>query len=155
MPYGTYLDVSDRIRQVRGTLKQAQFADILGIPRPNLTKYESGRLPPADVLQKIADYGGVTVKWLLTGKEEDRESGQKPPPEQHPSGPPFQEPVEIQEFLLTEVLRVVEAFVGDTPFGVEFRARLIVAVYNHCARWLVRPSEGLVEHFSMEISSYF
>lgn len=154
MPYGTYLDVSDRILQVRGHLKQKEFADILGIPRPNLTKYESGRLPPAYVLQKIADYGGVTVKWLLTGKEEDREGKQEPPPEP-PPGPPFQEPVEIQEFLLTEVLRVVEAFVGDTPFGVEYRARLIVAVYNHCARWLVPPSEDLVEHFSMEISSYF
>jgi len=155
MPYGTYLDVSDRIRQVRGRLTQREFADILGIPRPNLSKYESGRLPPADVLQKIADHGGVSGKWLLTGKEEGEAGEPKPPPEQHPHVPPLQPPVEIQEFLFTEVLRVVEDFVGDTPFELEFRARLIVALYNYCARELKRPSQDLAVEFSVELSHIY
>src|SRR3974377_1225085 len=105
MPFG---NISDRIRHVRGKLKQFEFADALGIPRPNLSRYESGRTPPAEVLQKIADYGGVTVKWLLTGKEgkndleQDRTSGHSK--DITPPSPP----VEIQEFLFAEVLRAVE-----------------------------------------------
>ncbi len=51
-----------------------------------------GRLPPADVLQKIADYGGVSVRWLLTGKEEDKDAGKphlsdKPPTAPEPARP--------------------------------------------------------------------
>src|SRR3974390_1593739 len=109
MPYGSYHDISARIRRVRGEFKKAKFADLLGIPRPNFYKYEDGRLPPADVLQKIADYGGVSVKWLLTGKEEgkDEKNLVQPllpehfPKPQESAWPPF-----IQEFLFAEVLRV-------------------------------------------------
>ncbi len=154
MPYGNYSDISARIRKVRGKLKQAQFADILGIPRPNLSKYESGRQPPADVLQKIADYGGVTVKWLLTGKEEKKDKDQPRPPE-HPSNiPPPEPPVEIQEFLFAEVLRALEDYMEKyrTPFELGFRARLLVALYNHCARTLEPPSEYLVESFVLYFS---
>ena len=75
MPYGSFHDISARIKQIRGKKQKAKFADILGIPRPNFYKYEDGRKPPADVLQKIADFGGVTVKWLLTGNEENKDVG--------------------------------------------------------------------------------
>ena len=151
MPYGTFHDISARIRQIRGKLKKAEFADILGIPRPNFYKYESGRKPPADVLQKIADYGGVTVKWLLTGKKEQKDLEQVRPLE-HP--PATGQPVEIQEFLFTEVLRAVEEYMEKfrCPYELEHRARIIVALYNHCARRLERPSEVLVEKFDDELS---
>ncbi len=152
MPFGIYSDISDRIRLVRGKLRQSAFADILGIPRPNLSRYEKGRQPPADVLQKIADYGGVTVKWLLTGKEEDKDVGKPSLPDQPPKVPEPTRSGEIQEFLLAEVLRAVEEFWKDTDPGLRHRARIITAVYNHCARSLEPPSYDLVEEFEMDMS---
>ncbi len=127
MPYGSFSDISARIRQIRGKKQKAKFADILGIPRPNFYKYEDGRKPPADVLQKIADYGGVTVKWLLTGKEEDKDVGKPRLPDQPPVVTEPGRPGEIQEFLLAEVLRAVEDFWGESApdYGLEHRARTI------------------------------
>ena len=147
MPYGSYHDISARIRRVRGELKKAKFADLLGIPRPNFYKYEDGRLPPADVLQKIAEYGGVSVKWLLTGKEED---------ENDLPGQPLvvskkRRPCEIQEFLFAEVLRAVEKFWGKHVPELEHRARVITTLYNHCARKLERPSYALVEEIEIDL----
>jgi transcriptional regulator with XRE-family HTH domain len=154
MPYGKFHDISDRIREVRGNLKRSKFADTLGIPRTNLYKYESGRRPPADVLQKIADYGGVTVKWLLTGKSEDTEPDHPRPPERPRRAFQPGTPLEIQEFLFTEVLRAVEDYMekNKVPYELEHRARIIVELYNHCARWLERPTEDLVLEIDTSIS---
>jgi len=149
MPFGNFSDISARIRQVRGTLKKSEFADALVIPRPNLSRYESGRTPPADVLQKIADYGGVTVKWLLTGKEEEKVAGElaksgHPEPLLKESAPA--RPCEIQEFLLAEVLRAILKYVerDKLRYTPEYMTRLISLLYNHCARTLEPPSEALV-----------
>jgi transcriptional regulator with XRE-family HTH domain len=153
MPSGNFFDISARIRQVRGKLKQSEFADGLGIPRPNLSRYESGRKPPAEVLQKIADYGGVTVKWLLTGKEEEKDVSKPLHPDQPPVAPEPARPCEIQEFLLAQVLQAVEEFWGNQPPGPKHRAHIITAVYNHCARTLEPPSYALVEEFEIDLSS--
>jgi transcriptional regulator with XRE-family HTH domain len=146
MPIGNYSDISARIQQVRGKLKKSEFADALGIPRPNLSRYESGRKPPAEVLQKIADYGGVSVKWLLTGKKEDRDVGKPPLPDQPPVVTEPARPCEIQEFLLAQVLRAVEEYMEKYKYHypLEYRARLITIIYNHCARELKPPTESLV-----------
>ena len=146
MPFGNS-DISARIRQVRGKLKQSEFADLLDIPRPNLSRYESGRQPPADVLQKIADYGGVTVKWLLTGQEEKKDLDHLIALGEHLCRIPSPEPpVEIQEFLLARVMRAVEEYMSEhkVSYELEHRARVMTAIYNYCARTLQPPSRGLV-----------
>jgi len=142
MPFG---NISDRIRHVRGKLRKAEFADALGISRPNLSRYESGRTPPAEVLQKIADYGRVSVKWLLTGEEHDKGEERKPLTDQPPITPEPGRPCEIEEFLLAEVLRAVEDFWGKHVPELEHRVRVITSLYNHCARTLDSPSYKLVE----------
>ena len=149
MPYGNFSDISARIRQVRGKLKKSEFADLLGIPRPNLSRYESGRQPPADVLQKMADYGGVTVKWLLTGEEEGGSLEKTRPPEQLPVASEPARPCEVQEFLLVQVLLAVEEYLEKykTTYLPKYRARLITALYNYCAREDELPSEFLVGDF--------
>lgn len=68
--------IGQRIKLVRGNLTQTEFAKILGIKKQNyISRYESGRIPPHDILLKIAEHGRVTVDWLLTGRQEGREPG--------------------------------------------------------------------------------
>lgn len=64
--------VCARIVQVRveqaGPRGKSNFAKKLGLSPSTYDYYESGRLPPADVLLKIADVAGVDLRWLLTGQ---------------------------------------------------------------------------------------
>lgn len=63
------------LRESRG-LSQETLADTLGIPRSSLTHYEKPeqgekeRLPRRERLEKIADYFGVSVDYLL-GRTDD------------------------------------------------------------------------------------
>lgn len=72
----TPASVGQRIKLVRGNLTQMQFARILGIKKQNyISRYESVRIPTHELLLKIAEHGGVTVDWLLTGRQEGRKLG--------------------------------------------------------------------------------
>jgi len=72
--------VGRRIRQVRERLNltQAEFGKRLGTIKVSVTRYEAGRLPRADLLDRIARMGGVTVEWLLHG---DRSAAASQSPE--------------------------------------------------------------------------
>ena len=51
-----------------------QVAKATGISTASLTNWKKGRYTPKqDKLQKIADYFGVTVEYLMTGKNEPKE----------------------------------------------------------------------------------
>src|SRR5438445_10664601 len=62
--------VGHRIRSVRKGLKitEGQFGRRLGIIPLSVARYEAGRVPRADVLERIARFGGVTTSWLLYGE---------------------------------------------------------------------------------------
>jgi len=51
-----------------GPRGKASFAKMLGISPSTYDYYESARVPPAELLLKIADVGGVDLRWLLTGE---------------------------------------------------------------------------------------
>lgn len=56
------------IRRLRyGKRGKSAFARDLGIPITTYIHYEAGRLPPADLLVRIARVAGVRIEWLLTG----------------------------------------------------------------------------------------
>ena len=58
-----------RLRDERG-LKDADVVRETGITKSTFSDWKSGRSKPKnDKLQKIADYFGVTVDYLMTGKE--------------------------------------------------------------------------------------
>ena len=59
-----------RILRVRRRLRLSQvaFAARIGVHRNSLRQVERGRVPHADVLDRIARHGGVTVEWLLHGE---------------------------------------------------------------------------------------
>lgn len=41
----------------------------LGLAKSNVSNWKNGRLPKLDVLQKVADYFGVTTDYLLNGEK--------------------------------------------------------------------------------------
>ena len=55
-----------RFRELRGDLPQAQFAEKIGLSRPTVGLYESGkRIPDIEVLTLIAEKCDVSADWLL------------------------------------------------------------------------------------------
>jgi len=64
--------ICHRIAQIRleltGPRGKASFAKKLGLSPSTYDYYESSRVPPAELLVKIAERSGVDLYWLLTGK---------------------------------------------------------------------------------------
>ena len=67
--------ICERLIEIRrkryGERGKSAFARDLGIPVTSYVHYENGRLPPADLLVKIAQVGEVSLDWLLTGDGAD------------------------------------------------------------------------------------
>lgn len=61
--------IGDRFRTLRGSRTLAQMGEHVGLTGAAWQRYEEGRVPRGDLLQQIADACGVTVAWILTGKE--------------------------------------------------------------------------------------
>lgn len=61
--------IGERLKSVRGRLTQAAFADLLGLERKTVSRYESGeRAPDALALLRLLAGFGVDPAWLLTGE---------------------------------------------------------------------------------------
>ncbi len=82
-------EICRRVEQVRrelhGNRGKVRFARQLGISPSTYNYYESGRIPPAEVLVRIADAGGVDLRWLLTGAESSPGDGSPAVPAGHPA----------------------------------------------------------------------
>lgn len=65
----TYLDIGNRLKELRKKISQKEFADKIGIHINTYQRYESGeRMPPEPVLKRVAELCGETVDYLL-GRE--------------------------------------------------------------------------------------
>ena len=61
--------VGQRVRQLRGTATQEEFALALNISQAQLSKYELGQSSlPLSLLVKLAERSGRTTDWILTGR---------------------------------------------------------------------------------------
>lgn len=60
--------LGERVRSIRKYITQSAFADILGVTQGTIAKLEKGMAVRSELLKKIADYGKVSVDWLLTGE---------------------------------------------------------------------------------------
>lgn len=82
------LQVSTRIKEImkRVGITQKGMADYLNISQPAVSLYLQGRIPPADVLLKIAGLGGTTVEWILTGTTESSKEAPKIEEQRAPYG---------------------------------------------------------------------
>ncbi len=54
--------IGARIRQLRGSASQQEFADRLGITREHVSRIESGVQPGTEVLRRLAQVTGV--RWV-------------------------------------------------------------------------------------------
>lgn len=145
----TYLSLflhglSERIRKIRGELTQKDFGEIIQVKQATVYKYEKGMALPGDeALKKIADFGKVTVEWLLHGQEAPpapqlKELGQE---EYVATLNP------LETALLIEVVAQIKEVISKhrqqlTP---DQEARLIVRVYDNCRAHHERPSHLQVE----------
>jgi len=60
-----------RVRELRGDLTQAEFAQLLDIKQAMVSRYEADKeMPSPPVLLRLAQFSGRPMEWLLTGKEE-------------------------------------------------------------------------------------
>jgi transcriptional regulator with XRE-family HTH domain len=64
---GIFLGTGERIRKIRGELTQEKFGRLFGVKGNTVSRWEDGRLSDEETLKKIADYGRVTIEWLLYG----------------------------------------------------------------------------------------
>ncbi len=59
--------LKDAIRECGTT--QKDLAEKIGISKTSISNYANGRIPEVPILYEITDFLGVTMEWLLTGKE--------------------------------------------------------------------------------------
>jgi len=85
------LNTAERLRIIRGELKQIDFAAALGIHKNTLGRYERGETEPdSGVCAKICTIFGISPAWLLLGVEPmlaNAGGGQPPSLETQPSIP--------------------------------------------------------------------
>lgn len=75
-------DIGGRIKQIRGAHTQQEFADLLGVGRTTLIRYENNeRVPDAELLIKLHCLYKTQPLWVLTGIGEET-SGVKLTPDE-------------------------------------------------------------------------
>lgn len=64
-------EITARIDSIRRqkNMKQEQLAAALGISQPAVSKYLKDRIPPGDILLKLARLSNTTIEWILTGQK--------------------------------------------------------------------------------------
>lgn len=65
------MTLSDRIQQLidENNISQSELEKKLGFGKGTISKWKGNTAPSADKLQKIADYFGVTIDYLMTGRK--------------------------------------------------------------------------------------
>ena len=53
------------IRKLRGNLTQKELSEISGIAQDAISRYEAGRFPKPEILEKIAKAVGKKVEWVI------------------------------------------------------------------------------------------
>ena len=63
-------EIARRLRHIRGGMSQIELGKALGVRQNDVSRYETGRVrPPLGYLVMVAQYGKVSLDWLITGKK--------------------------------------------------------------------------------------
>ena len=102
-----YKALGSKIRQVRGTATQADFARQFGITRAEVSKIERGEgRPTAELLYNICLKHHLSIEWMLSGHEPSPEPAQEEL---------FKEDPVKQELVKTEPVKEAPRAVCVTP----------------------------------------
>ena len=158
------MDFSERIKSIRGRLKQADFGKRLGISQSAVQGYEQGGIPKGDILQRIHKEFGVNINWLLTGDGEPyiykvgegEKNGQVAAPEPQPYGA-AQSPYEMliaahdrATEALQAALKMLEKALerdveftkmGDRMAAIEARLEAIEGKVEQCPAPIAEPKK--------------
>ena len=132
----------ERIKEIRGFLTQNEFAQKIGVTQGAVQKYEKGiNYPGYGILEKIAEFGEVTVEWLLRGEEARPPELQERAPEAYSATLSA-----LETALLTEVITAVEEVIKAErlKFSPAPKSRLIVRVYDDCRAQHQHPTHHQV-----------
>ena len=69
------MSINKRMKELRESngLNKVEFAKVIDVTKSSITRYESGEMKPnLDVIKKICSKFGVTMEWLVNGKEENK-----------------------------------------------------------------------------------
>lgn len=62
--------IGARVRALRGTVLQDEFAPKIGISQGQLSKIESGKMAPTlEMLVRLANRFGKSLDWIVTGQD--------------------------------------------------------------------------------------
>lgn len=63
--------IGQRLREVRGGMSQAEFAQILNMSQSSIANYETGkRVPDASLILDLMSAFGVDPVWLISGESQ-------------------------------------------------------------------------------------
>ncbi len=65
------------VKKLRGKLTQKELAELSGIAQDAISRYEAGRFPKPEILEKIAKAVGKKIKWIIEDIEEEKIKGNK------------------------------------------------------------------------------
>ena len=105
-----YKALGAKIKSVRGSATQADFARQFGITRADVSKIERGEeRPPAELLYNICLRHHLSLRWMLSGHEPSSEPAQK---DLFRSDSVKSEPVKVREepaeVVATPILEITE-----------------------------------------------
>lgn len=64
-----FIDRLEKVLNEKG-ISKTELAEKIGIRRPTISDWKkNGAIPSGDICLKIAEYLGVSVEWLVRGKE--------------------------------------------------------------------------------------
>ena len=129
---GSAETVGHRIRKIRGSLSQVEFAAKIGVNKNLVGKYERDEnIPGGDILTRMHEALCVDITWLLTGQcfSVSHVSNAQ---DQVPSSRPFEQSAKIDDALMGEVSHEISAVYDEE--GVDIApvqmVRLATGVYN-------------------------
>ena len=120
-----------KLRDKRG-VRDADVSKATGISKSTFSDWKSGRSNPKnEKLKKIADYFGVTIKYLMTGKEDSPEQKITSVSPERALGIEVEHDVDVMMEKLKNGEEVVFRFNGDTA-GDEDMELIKSSLMNLC-----------------------
>jgi transcriptional regulator with XRE-family HTH domain len=136
---GKYLGTGARIRKIRGDLTQEEFGKIFGVKGNTISRWEDGRLSDEETLKRIAEFGRVTVEWLLTGEK-------KPQVKEQSQAPYEAGPTSLDRDALSHIILLVRDWLRRRrqKLSPASESELIARCYDYWATEHFHPDDEVI-----------